>query len=273
MSYRALGLAVCLAMGAPLVTAAQSGKPPVKQSDKPPAKGAERPKPPIDSQVPVLAEGLKLSDFAGMAPRPELKDKLALVSGLIQNTPHDGEPATEKTEVWLGHTKSTLYFVFICHDAHAGEIRGHLARRENVLNDDNVSVLLDPFQDRRKGVLFTVNPAGVQADAAWSENNQPDYSYDQVWDSDGRVTPDGWMALIAIPFRSLRFRPGSSDWGVVFMRNLPRNSESDYWPRVSANVSGILSQEGTLHGIAGVTGSRNMQLNPYMLGQIGRAHV
>ena len=143
-----------------------------------------------------------------------------------------------------------------------------------MLNDDNVSVLLDPFQDRRKGVLFTVNPAGVQADAAWTENvNGPDYSYDQIWDSEGRVTPDGWMALLAIPFRSLRFRSASSDWGVVFMRNLPRNSEVDFWPRVAANVSGVLSQEETLHGIEGVTESRNFQLNPYVLGQNERSLV
>jgi hypothetical protein len=202
-----------------------------------------------------------------MKPRPELKDKLLEITGFIQNTPRDGQPATEKTEVWLGHTKSTLYFAFICHDSQAGAIRGHLVRRENVLKDDNVSVLLDPFQDRRKGILFTVNPAGVQADAAWTENNNPDYSYDQVWDSEGRVTRDGWMALVAIPFRSLRFPSVGSDWGVVFMRNLPRNSEVDYWPRVSADVSGVLSQEGTLRGIEGVTGSHNVQINPYSIGQ------
>ncbi len=73
--------------------------------------------------------------------------------------------------MWLGYTKSAIYFVFICHDRHPELIRGHLARRENILNDDNVSVLLDPFQDHRKGVLFKVNPAGVQADASWDENN------------------------------------------------------------------------------------------------------
>jgi hypothetical protein len=222
---------------------------------------------PTDYKVPAIGEALRLSDFAGMEPRAELKDKLLHITGFIQNTPRDGQPPTQKTDVWLGYTKAALYIVFICHDDHPGEIRGHLARRENILADDNVNVLLDPFQDRRRGVLFTVNPAGVQADAAWTENNNPDYSYDQVWDSEGRVTSDGWMALMAIPFRSLRFRSGRSDWGVVFMRNLPRNSEQDFWPRVAANVSGILSQEGTLRGIEGVTGSHNVQVNPYVLGQ------
>jgi hypothetical protein len=241
----------------------------VAQNNKPAVLSQEPPKAQPNSgyTAPLLGEGLKLSDFGGMEPRPELKAKLLHISGFIQTYPRDGQPPTEDTEVWMGYTKSTLYFVFICHDRHPNLIRGHLARRENVLNDDNVSVLLDPFQDHRKGILFTVNPVGVQADAAWTEGIGQDYSYDQVWDSEGQVTSEGWMALMAIPFRSLRFPATGSDWGVVFIHNFPRNSETDYWPRISANVSGVLTQEGTLKGIAGVTGSHNVQINPYVLSQ------
>ena len=223
--------------------------------------------PPSNVTVPLIDQGLSLADFAGMQPRPGLREKLTVITGFLQNKPNDGEPATEKTEVWMARTKAALYVVFVCYDRRPAGIRGHLARRENVLNDDNVSLLLDPFKDRRKGILFTANSAGVQADASWSELNGADYSYDQVWDSDGRVTPEGWMALLVIPFRSLRFPAVGADWGVVLERNLPRNSEVDYWPRISANVTGTLSQEGTLHGIEGVTGEKNLQLNPYVLGQ------
>jgi hypothetical protein len=223
--------------------------------------------------VPLISDPLKLGDFAGMAPRPGLRSKLAEVSEFIQQYPHDGQTGTEKTEVWMAHTRTVLYFVFLCYDRQPSQIRGHLARRENIQTDDNVSILLDPFQDRRKGVLFSVNPAGVQADATWTENGNTDYSYDQVWDSEGRVTREGWMALVAIPFRSLRFRPLGTNWGVVFMRNFPRNSETDFWPRVAANISGVLSQEGTLEGMEGLTESRNFQLNPYTLGQNERTLI
>jgi hypothetical protein len=261
MRAPALKLVLFLALIPAIFAAGQNGKPAIVSPE--PAKE----QPPSDFKVPLISEALRLSDFSGMKPRADLKGKLTEVTGFIQQTPVDGQPGTERTEVWLGHTKTVLYFVFICHDHRPGEIRGHLARRENILTDDNVSVLLDPFQDRRKGIMFTVNPLGVQADAAWTDPSSADYSYDQVWDSEGQVTPDGWMAMIAIPFRSLRFRAMSSDWGVVFMRNVPRNSEVDFWPRVSSSVSGTLSQEGTFRGIEGVTGSHNLQLNPYMLGQ------
>ena len=113
-------------------------------------------------------------------------------------------------------------------------------------------MLLDPFEDRRRGVLFTVNPAGVQADAAWTDTpsvdytSDPDYSYDQVWDSEARITSSGWMAMIAIPFRSLRFRTCRLRLGCGLFRNLPRNSELDFWPRVSTSIAGVLTQEATM---------------------------
>jgi len=225
------------------------------------------PQAPSDVKVPLINTPLRLADFVGMAPKAELMGQLAEITNFIQNTPKDGQVASQKTEVYLAHTKTVFYVVFICHDDRASLIRGHLSRRENILTDDNVTILLDPFQDRRRGILFSVNPVGVQADAAWTEGNGSDYSFDQVWDSEGRVTKGGWMALIAIPFRSLRFRESGSDWGVVLERNFPRNSEVDYWPRISQSISGTLSQEGTLRGINGVTGSHNIQINPYVLGQ------
>lgn len=254
------GVIVALSMLCAMCSA-QEGKPTVVPTEPPKAQA------PSDAKVPLLDQPLHLADFNNMQPRAELRSKLTEITGFIQNTPRDGEPATEKTEVWLGHTKAALYVVFICHDHRPAEIRGHLSRRENILTDDTVTVLLDPFQDRRRGVLFQVNPAGVQADAAWTDGNGPDYSYDQVWDSEGRITSDGWMALIAIPFRSLRFRSSGLEWGVVFERSFPRNSEVDYWPRVTPSISGTLTQEGTLRGIEGVTGSHNVQINPYVLGQ------
>lgn len=225
------------------------------------------------TSLPLIDAPLHLADFPDMEPRKDPRPRLSVVSNFIQNQPVDGEPGTEKTDVWMARTASALYFVFICHDRHANLIRGHLARRENILSDDGVAVLLDPFRDRRLGVAFRVNPAGVQADLSWTESKDPDYSYDTVWDSEGRVTKDGWMALIAIPFRSLRFHSNQTDWGVVFVRYFPRNSEMDFWPRVAASITGVLSQEGTLKGIEGVHGSHNFQLNPYALAQNQRSLV
>ena len=250
-------------VGQAQVNPGTTGKPTVTSEAKP------KSQPLPDVKVPLLSAPISLKDFPDMEPRAGLKQQLGYATQFIQNTPVDGAPGSERTEVYLGHTKTTLYIVFLCFDKQPGLIRTHLARRENILNDDFVTVNLDPFQDRQRGVEFQVNPAGVQADAAWTETGGPDYSYDQVWDSEAKITSKGWMALLAIPFRSIRFPPKSSTWGAVFWRNFPRNSENDFWPRVSANVTGELSQEGTLHfeDLTGTAGSHNIQIVPYVLGQ------
>lgn len=216
-------------------------------------------------QIPTLEHGLTLADFPGMQPTPALRDKLAHVAELSQNQPFDTKPASERTEVWLARTRTTLYTVFICYDSRPALIRSHLARRENIDQDDSVSLLVDPFQDRRRGILFQVNPAGVQADANWTDTTgDQDYSYDQIWDSAAVRTPKGWMALMAIPFRSVRSRATAPDWGIVLGRSLPRLSETDYWPHISQQISGTLNQEGTAHGMEGAT-SHNIQINPYAI--------
>ncbi len=237
------------------------------QQDKPKilSETPERPQVATEYKVMPLSRPLRLSDFEGMHPNPALAGQLTAVKDFIQSAPSDGRVATQKTEAYIGRTTNAPYIVFLCFDTDPRLVRSHLARRENIAKDDTVSVLLDPFQDHRRGVLFQVNPAGVQADAAWTEGSGSDYSYDQVWDSAGQVNAKGWMALLAIPFRDLRFR--GEDWGVVLTRNLPRNSETDSWPHISTSITGTLPQEGTLRGIEGGTGSHNIQLNPYALAQ------
>ena len=217
--------------------------------------------------VPLIDGPLHLSDFKGMQPRAELRNKLGHVGGFVQSQPKDGEPATDATDVWMGRTKTTLYFVFLCKDAHPAQLRGHLARREDILYDDRVAVILDSFKDHRKGVEFMLNPVGVQADAEWTDNVNTDFSYDQVWDSEGEVTEGGWMALMAIPFLSLRYPADQTSWGVVFERVQPQNSEYSFWPRVAANVSGTLTQEGTLEDMHSDVHSHNLQVTPYTMGQ------
>lgn len=104
----------------------------------------------------------------------------------------------------------------------------------------------------------------MQADALWTEGSGADYSFDTVWDSPGRLTRQGYIIWMAVPFRSLRFHPGNGGlWGVTLMRYIAHNDETDYWPHVSSTISGILNQEGTIQGFEDISPSHNMQFIPY----------
>ncbi len=216
-------------------------------------------------EIPRVTKPPRLEDFEEMVPHGAATE-LRKVTGFTQRSPSDGKPGTQATDLYLGYDPTNLYMVWVCWDSNPHAVRAHLTRREAVTppDDDYIEVTLDTFHDQRHGFLFNVNPLGMQADALWTEGSNPDYSFDTVWDSRGRVTSKGYLVWMAIPFRSLRFHPGEGElWGVTFMRYIPHNDEIDYWPYVSSRISGVLNQEGTMSGLRDISPSRNMQFIPY----------
>ena len=123
-------------------------------------------------------------------------------------------------------------------------------QREDINSDDEVAVLLDTFHDKRHAFSFYVNPFGIQGDSINTEGQDEDYSFDTVWKSEGRLTPDGYAVLIAIPFRSLRFANADvQTWGIGLARFIPAQNEASYWPYYTNSKEGFATQLGTLEGI------------------------
>jgi hypothetical protein len=122
-----------------------------------------------------------------------------------------------------------LYAIFICFDNEPRHIRARLSRREDVFDDDTVELVLDTFHDHRRAYAFFSNPLGVQADALWTEGQDFDMSFDTVFETEAKITSQGFGVKMAIPFRSLRF--ASTDpqtWGILLNRNILRNNESSF---------------------------------------------
>ncbi len=224
-----------------------------------------------DSQltIPRLPEAPTLSAFLRMAPASDVARQMARVEVFTQREPHDGESASQRTEAYLGYDEKHFFVVFVCSDSDPKGIHAHLNRRENIDQEDIVQIYLDTFLDHRRAYNFAANALGVQRDAIWTETQeQPDYSFDTVWDSRAARTDTGYVVWIAIPFKSLRFPPSTEQrWGIVLQRSIPRASEESFWPRVSRNVQGFLTQEGELTGLSGISPGRNIQLNSYAVGQ------
>ena len=170
-------------------------------------------------QIPRIGSPPRLEEFLNMEPPPRWKDKLAKVDQLTQRIPTDGAPVSQRTEIYLGYDAKNLYAIFICFDSEPQKIRARLSRRDDVFDDDTVEIILDTFHDHRRAYAFNSNPLGVQADALWTEGSDFDPSFDTVWNSAGKVTDRGFVVLMAIPFRSLRFSSSSPQtWGIMLNR-------------------------------------------------------
>ena len=159
-----------------------------------------------------------LDSFLTMKPEGSVAQKMVKITGFVQRNPYDGQPASKPTEAYLGYDDKNLYAVFVCFDDPA-KVRARRARREDVLDDDTVEIMLDTFHDQRRAYMFQANPLGVQWDAIWTEaaqsdpNSHFDTTFDTLWYSRGKLTDQGYVVWIAIPFRSLRFRSTSQQIG------------------------------------------------------------
>ncbi len=208
-----------------------------------------------------LSDAPRLDDFHGMRP----SGALAKVEGFVQRTPKDGASASQRTEVYLGYDQDNLHVVFLCFDSEPSRIRARMAPRGAAIeSDDRVAIQIDTFHDRRRAYSFSANPLGVQATAMWIEGEGWDDSFDTVWAAEGRLTETGYVVVMAIPFRSLRFPPRArQSWGVMLQRIIPRANEESYWPSYSSRIQGRLNQAAVLTGIEGLSPGATRQIIPH----------
>jgi len=214
--------------------------------------------------IPRLPSAPKLGDFEGMEPVTDLARKMLRIDQFTQQEPRDGSPVSQPTKAFLGYTGKNFYAVFLCFDKEPKKIRARMLRRELIDDDDQVGLWLDTFHDQRHAYYFYSNPYGIQQDGLFAETGGPDNTFDTVWHTTTRMSDQGYMVMIEIPFKSLRFRQlPSLSWGVILIRVIPRNSEHSFFPPNSNRIQGMLTKEGTINGLQEISPGRNIQFIPY----------
>ena len=220
-------------------------------------------------------------------------DDIVPATGFLQNTPDEGQPASERTEVRIIYTEDTVYFGIVCYVSDPSTIIVSDSRRDSSLNDtDSFQIIIDTYLDKQNGFLFGTNPAGVEYDGQVTNEGQGggrfgggvvrrsgsqqqrgsgggfNVNWDGVWQVSAEISELGWTAEIAIPFRTLRYPSGDvQTWGLNFQRNIRSRNEQSYWAPLPRQFRlHRLSLAGELQGIE-VPPQRNLKLTPYVLGQ------
>jgi hypothetical protein len=209
--------------------------------------------------IPRVSQSPKLEDFRdGATANGEVE-----IGDFRQREPGDGTPVSQPTRAFLSYDDKHLYVVFVCKDD-PSKVRARMAKREDIAQDDQVAVYLDTYRDRRRAYIFAANPLGIQRDGVRTEGQATDYSFDTLWYSEGRLTSDGFIVSITIPFKSLRFSDEPRQtWGIALGRSILRNNEEAFWPRISLRAEGFVQQLATLDGLERISPGRNLQFIPY----------
>jgi hypothetical protein len=197
------------------------------------------------------------------------------VANFLQREPFEGQPPTEKTEVRILYDKHSVYFGILCFDSDPSKIVASELRRDVSQElDDYFEIIIDSAHDRRNAYVFQLNPLGTQRDALITEEQRTDNDtgdgdpgWDGVWTSEARITKQGWIATVAIPFSTLNFMETQDViWGINFKRFIRRKNEENLWSGWRrAFGAARISQAGELHGISNIGSGRLFIVKPYGL--------
>ncbi len=194
--------------------------------------------------------------------------KAQRISNFTQRDLNFGQPCTEQTEVAVVYTQLALYIGVWAYQRDPQTIVAKFLQRDfNFSTDDNFKLIISPFNDKRNGYEFVINPLGARADMLVSSAEDANINWNGVWDTKTIITEKGWFAEIVIPFTSLKFRKGDVQiWAVNFERNIRFRNEQSRWQGWSRDFPfESIANAGTLNGIKNIGYSKRFELKPYGL--------
>ena len=202
-------------------------------------------------------------------------DTVESFSGFIQQSPDEGAPATERTEAWVFFDDNNVYVSARLWDsAPESQWVANEMQRDSfqLINNERFSVAFDTFYDRRNNVAFMVNPIGGFLDQEITDESRPNTDWNAVWDVRTGRFDGGWTAEMEIPFKSLRFSPGTSQiWGMQMGRRIRWKNESSYLtPIPISGGPGLFrtSAAATLTGLEVPARNRRLEIKPYAIGSL-----
>ena len=190
--------------------------------------------------------------------------------GFIQQEPNEGQPPTEKTDVWIFFDDRNIYVSARCWDSSPDRwVVNELQRDGDVTNNENISVQFDTFHDRRNGFFFQTTPAGALRDVLFTDEGNVNASWNTVWNVRTGRFDGGWSVEMVIPFKSIRYAgSGPQVWGVSFRRIVKWKNEWSHlvaMPRaLGFNSAFRASNFGTLVGLETPGQTINLEVKPYV---------
>ena len=186
-----------------------------------------------------------------------------VIDDASQYLPADGVPPSEPTRFLVAIDDENLYIAARFGDAQPAQIRrSQLVQGQGVTNDDYFQVLLDPYNNRRTGYIFYVNPNGVQRDGLLLGGLSYNMDWDGIWQAAAAVDGEGWTAEMAIPFKTLSFDRNGDTWGINLSRSIRRKREEIAWSHHGRRITMDLT--GELRGMSGLSKGSGIDVVPSM---------
>jgi hypothetical protein len=184
-----------------------------------------------------------------------------LITDLHQVNPFEFAEPSQRTEVRIYYTEDAVFVSARMWDDQAEEITAQvLTQNASIRSDDWFLVQFDTYLDRRSGYRFGTNPNGVRWDGIYKTPTDIEANWQGVWQGESTLDDQGWTTEIRIPFQTLSFNPDNTEWGINFLRNIPRNNERIAWS--SRDRQDNPGQAGIATGMTGMQQGIGLDIVP-----------
>ena len=201
------------------------------------------------------------------------------ITDFRQRVPWTAASRTERTEVRIAFDRDAIYFGFKLFDSSPDLIRRSIFHREGRIDeDDHIWIGLDTYHDGRNAYIFELNSFGTQGDALITDESMTTsaWNWEGVYRSEARVTDEGWVLEVAIPFTTIRFEDSEApEMGIAIRRAIRRKNEDVFWPHIPSVPRRFQSgfpvrhpyraprcPQGSLHGTQALRDSRCAETGP-----------
>ena len=182
------------------------------------------------SQEKVIIDG-KLDEGAWYTGSP--------ADNFWENFPTDTILCDSKTEIYMTFDDTHLYIGAKCYAPGKDYVVPSLRRDYRAGGSDNITFLLDPFRDRTNAFVFGMNPYGVMREALISNggNSTGDWlgEWDNKWRGESAVFDEYWSCEVAIPFSTIRFPEGQTEWYFNSYRFDTQSNTRSTWQPIPQN--------------------------------------
>ncbi|WP_273566804.1 DUF5916 domain-containing protein [Maribacter halichondriae] len=187
--------------------------------------------------------------------------------------PMDDGPANEQTEIRMTYDAKNLYLLATFYNSKKGKYFVESLRRDfSFGKNDNFLLFMDPFNNQTTGFSFGANAYGAQWDGTMYDGGRVDLNWDSKWISKTTRNDEKWVFEMVIPFKSIRYEEGVTEWGINFSRLDLKSSEKSSWTPVPRQFpTASLAYTGTLVWDTPPPPPKvNFSIIPYALGNVSR---
>ncbi len=190
--------------------------------------------------------------------------------------PSDSIFAEYGTELYFASDGDNFIIGIRCETPGEEYIVPSLRRDFRAGGNDNITILVDTYNDGNNAFMFGINPLGVIREGLIADggNSLGGFStaWDNKWQGESYIGENFWSSELVIPYSTLRFNDGVPSWKINSYRFDMQANERSVWYKIPRNqwIFNLAFSEDVRFEEPPRKKGKNISIIPYVTGALSQ---